>query len=481
MGGAVVALTLLALVLRCVGLDGPLWLDEVATIRDVHPLSVGQVFTTWTGTNNHLSTTLLTKALAGLFGHAEWAMRLPAMLAGVALVPATWYAARTALPDRAALLAAALVAVSSHHVAFSQNARGYTAWLLFSTLGTALLVRALRAPSRGLWVAFSAASFLNFTSILLSSVVFVVHGALAAWLLLPSRRGRRTWATVFLGTGALGLLLYGPVLLDAVTYVGDEYGQAGVGFHLLSPAFLAELWRGLHLGTAGVVALPIAAFIGVLGALRLGREAPVLLGGLLGPPLLLGGVVLLAGVSSTPRHFLLLLPAAFVVGSAGLETLAGRLSGRLGPALLAAAGVVFAVASAPQLARLYRTPKQDIPGALRWVRSERQPGQQVAALFLATKPVAHYADEALGSHEDLHLVRSPEAFAAARAAGGPPLLVISTFAGALHHLEPTLETELHHDFVEVARFPGTIGDADVTVWRERPPTSPRTVAPAPGR
>lgn len=481
MRGAVVALTLLALALRCVALDAPLWLDEIATIHLYHPLSVWEVLTTWTGTNNHLSTTLLTMALAEPFGHAEWALRLPAMLAGVALVPATWYAARAALPDRAALLAAGLVAVSSHHVAFSQNARGYTAWLLFSTLGTAVLVRALRAPSRSLWVAFSAASFLNFTSILLSSVVFVVHGALAAWRLMPSRPGRRTWVTVFLATGSLGLLLYGPVLIDAVTYVGTEYGQAGVGFRLLSPAFLFELWRGLHLGTAGVVALPVAAFLGGLGVLRLGREAPVLLGGLLGPPVLLGGIVLLAGVSSTPRHFLLFLPAAFVVGSAGLETLATRLPGPVGPTLLAGTGIAFALVSAPQLTRLYSTPKQDIPAALRWVRAHREPGQQVAALFLATQPVVHYADQALGSRQDLHFVRSPEAFARARAAGRPPLLVISTFAGALHHLEPALETELHRDFVEVARFPGTIGDADVTVWRERPPKGPPTGSPDPAR
>jgi len=46
------------------------------------------------------------------------------------------------------LLAGALLAVSYHHVFFSQNARGYTAFLFFALLSTDLFLTVLEAVRR---------------------------------------------------------------------------------------------------------------------------------------------------------------------------------------------------------------------------------------------------------------------------------------------------------------------------------------------
>ena len=58
-------------------------------------------------------------------------MRLPALIAGILLIPATYLLFRVISNNLAALLSSALVAVSSPLIEFSTNARGYTTVTLY--------------------------------------------------------------------------------------------------------------------------------------------------------------------------------------------------------------------------------------------------------------------------------------------------------------------------------------------------------------
>jgi 4-amino-4-deoxy-L-arabinose transferase-like glycosyltransferase len=62
-------------------------------------------------------------------GDALWIARLPAFLAGVAIIPATWLAVARIDPARR-LLAAALAAGATPLVEYSAQARGYTIFAL---------------------------------------------------------------------------------------------------------------------------------------------------------------------------------------------------------------------------------------------------------------------------------------------------------------------------------------------------------------
>ena len=103
-------------------------------------------------TGTHVLHSLLVQASVDAFGFQDWAVRLPALLAGIVTVPVFLGGAarlhldavsRGRLPPRGRV----------PHVFFSQNARGYTALLLFGLASTGLLTQALRrdrssAPGR---------------------------------------------------------------------------------------------------------------------------------------------------------------------------------------------------------------------------------------------------------------------------------------------------------------------------------------------
>lgn len=162
--GWLALLTLLAATMRAVGLDQQLWYDEMLLAVRWMPLGLGEIATTYTSQNQHMLYSLLARIAVGLFGEHNWALRLPAVLFGVAAVPALFFCARmmatggthegrleagaTKGARREALLASALLAVSYHHVWFSQNARGYTGLALWTLVTTYFFLRGWREGDR---------------------------------------------------------------------------------------------------------------------------------------------------------------------------------------------------------------------------------------------------------------------------------------------------------------------------------------------
>jgi hypothetical protein len=117
--------TLAGAALRIWFLNQPMRYDEAQTyLRFVRPGVDGLFY--YPIPNNHVAHTLLAYLSTSLFGAAPWAIRLPAFLAGVLLMPMAFVCARTVFHRSSGLLAAGLVAGDSYLVLFSTNARGYT-------------------------------------------------------------------------------------------------------------------------------------------------------------------------------------------------------------------------------------------------------------------------------------------------------------------------------------------------------------------
>jgi hypothetical protein len=211
----VTAATLLAGVLRLYGLNSDLWIDEIKTVLDYLDVSPFHILVTYTSSNNHLLNTLLVQGMVRAVGMKEWAIRLPAVLLGIACIPAIYYLARTALGRRESVLAAFLLAVSYHHIFFSQNARGYTGLLLWGMLGTALFVRGLTSTRLRYWVLYVLVMFLGMATILYSFFIVAGHALAflaACWMLRRQRKPLRPLAiravTAWAVVGMLSLHLY---------------------------------------------------------------------------------------------------------------------------------------------------------------------------------------------------------------------------------------------------------------------------------
>jgi hypothetical protein len=217
--GALAAIAVVALALRVSHVSVPMRDDESYTFLHYIAQPLWRSLRNYSVPNNHVFHTLLAHLATRVFGEAEWAVRLPALLAGLAMVPATYLVGRAFYNRDVGLVAASAVAASSILVEYSTNARGYTiVGLLF--LGQLWLAARLAVrPTPAAWLAFAGAGALGLWAI--PTMVYPI--ALAGiWLALmaivqPPTIGR--WrqlgglARALAATGLLAAVLYLPIMI----------------------------------------------------------------------------------------------------------------------------------------------------------------------------------------------------------------------------------------------------------------------------
>jgi mannosyltransferase len=484
-----IAITTLALVLRVLGINSDLWIDELAPMMEYREYSLLAVVTTYVRSSNHLLNTLLVKASTGVFGEREWAVRLPAVMLGVATIPTMYWVTRLATGRAASLCAALLLAVSYHHVFFSQNARGYSGYLLFSLLSTGFLVRGLRRDRLRYWVGFTAATVLNLGSLLHGGFVLAAHvlvGLVAVIVVWRSGRSPvplvKRLVVVFGITGFLCFQLYATLLPQAYVVLNQTYAAPASGFQMTSRAFAADFLKGLSEGFGAGLWFGVVPFMAVAayGCLTLLRRNWALALGLALPLALLAGLVMLGNLAASPRFFLLGVPLAFlaaVLAVFGLVDRALRFGSQprpeLTPRIAVALIVLLALASLASLPRYYRIPKQPYRMTLDYLRAERGPNDLFVFVHNAEKGFRFYgARESLTEGRDFVIARTLPAFDAA-AATGKDLVVVTTLERSLAIEHPDLQRRIVEGWLPVRRFPATIHDGGTTVWRHRSVRPPR--------
>lgn len=206
------ALTLGGALLRLAALgQWSVWVDEAHSFRDA--TSDWSVFWASNVSNYPLGYFLLRAMLEFAPSTSEGWLRLPFAFFGIVSIPMIAVAGRAIVGRRAALLAAAFLALSPWHVYWSQNARGYAPELLFAMIGIFALHRfsrdrstgfgvlaAVMIPSAGAWHpsglagVFVAATFLTIEALHLQdfrrrlqkplpiTALVVIAGAIAWWL-----------------------------------------------------------------------------------------------------------------------------------------------------------------------------------------------------------------------------------------------------------------------------------------------------------
>jgi uncharacterized membrane protein len=466
------ALLATAAVPRDVGLDQDIWIDETATAVTYLRLPWWEAVQTYRSANQHLLYSALGSLSFAAFGESEAAARLPAVVFGILGVGALYLLGRRVAPERQAVGAAVLLALSYHHVWFSQSARGYTGMIFFSILGTELFLRAL-ARNRGRdWAAYVAAMTLGV--LCLMNTAFVVMGHAAAYVLprLLSRRERpepaltRRVAGSAVAVALLSLLGHSLVLRQMVEFFRtvDRTGLGWTSAGSLAPVVGAGLRTGL--GAVGIVLL--AALL-LAGAASYARQSPLLAGLLLLPALFNAAAIVVLRYGAYPRSFLYVLPFALLMAVRGAAVLGAWAAARFWPParqvrgarLIEAVAVgVLAAASAAALTLNYRFPKQDYRGALRYVMSNRGPEDEVAAVGLAAVTYRLYYAPWLrfpATAEDLRALEH----------GGRRVWVLLTLPRDMRLRFPDLTRVIEADFEPVARFRGTLGDGDVYVVRSR--------------
>ena len=480
-------ITLVGAALRIYRLDTDLWIDEIGSFQHAMRVSVAELFRTFSSPNQHLLNAVLERASVAAFGEHDWTVRLPAAVFGIATIPAMYWIARPIMTGWQSLSVAFLTAVSYHHVWFSQNARGYSGYLLFSVLATGALWRLIETPRRRWITLYVTSATLALASLVIAAFAMVAHVALAVVLVMVRRRRAEPIAPVVRSLGiAFGvtfiasLVLYGPTAIDILRQVGTAYVREGTGFQPVSLEFVMETLRGLAAGfgsLAFVGAVPFLALV-LVGTVSLTRRAwPIVLSFVI-PLGLMALVVVVAGWLTSPRFFILVVPLAFLVAVESLTLVARLLSRAVSRdaardrafGVLAAVGVaICAVALGFGLPRYYSIPKQSFRATIAAFNARARDGDALVGVYQADRGFEYYARRlGLDGQNRFYSARTIGGFDSLGVQlAGRRVFLATTFERAFQLEEPELWKRVETGWSRVETFPATVGYGEISLWEPR--------------
>ena len=462
------ALVIAALGARLIHLGEGLWFDEIWTLVQYVELPWGELVVTFDTQNQHFLYSLAAKAATALPLSEAAALRLPAALFGAGSIAALYVLGVLVTSRREAFLAAAVLAFSSHHVWFSQNARGYTGVLFFSLLATWLFLRMLRAETRGwkLPLLYAAVAALAVYTHLTAALTVVAHALVFGVRELAAvRRGRgvpagprRAAVAGLLLATTFSLQLYALVLPQLPqTLGGGEGAAASVAW--TSPLWLlSEMVAGLARGVpGGAISLLAVGLIGVVGLVGYARRDLTLVGLMILPALLTAIAMIATRHNLWPRFFFASAGFAVLIGVRGVFE-ATRLLRLPAPRTVATAALALATAASALTIPRAWGPKQDHEGAAEYVDRLLRPGDAVVVLDMTEVPFEEY----LG--RSYRTVRTREELLDVERAHARTWLLYS-FPTRLSAEYPEIWSRLQTEYREVTSFPGTVEGGAVVLTR----------------
>ncbi len=211
---------LIGTILRIATINQSVGNDEAYTYLAFSSRPVLSILTDYSHPNNHIFHSILSHFSALLFGQVTWAVRLPALLAGILMIPACYVAGRKLYNAPAGLIAASFLAASPTFITYSAQARGYSLLAFFTLVMILLAAELVQQNSPSGWIVFSLCGVLGAFTI---PIMVYPLAALYIWLMLEfftrygwSREFRKRIIPVLIsaiGVIAGTVLVYAPVIL----------------------------------------------------------------------------------------------------------------------------------------------------------------------------------------------------------------------------------------------------------------------------
>jgi 4-amino-4-deoxy-L-arabinose transferase-like glycosyltransferase len=309
------------------------WEDEIFTLRDAQ-LILQHV----TVIPPPSLSTILTGIIVQRLGTSEWSARLAAALIGVVSVPVLFFIVQKPSSRAVALISALFLALAPWHIFWSQNARFYTALLLFYTLSLLCFFIGLERD-RFRYIGLSIIFFVLAVGERLSAGLLVPVVAcylLLAWRLpVPKPAGlRRTNLLPLLGLTIVGTTFEATLLVVRREQLLSNLVQEFVGNPIHDPARL--LYQILY--KLGVPLVIFGLVSGIYLIAQKNRLALLLVCAAILPILVLTAISPVIFVED--RYALVTLPTWIMLTALGLQESA---AGLIRSAKLLPVGVLLAL------------------------------------------------------------------------------------------------------------------------------------------
>jgi len=476
---AVLGISTVALMLRLWQLDSGLWIDEILTLVDFVRPPIGHIMSSFPSQNQHMLYSVFGHTTIQIFGEHAWAIRLPAVIFGIGSIGALFGLGRRLVGTGEALTACALMAVSYHHIWFSQNARGYTGLLFFATSATWFWIEALPRKEWRWWIAYVISVALGMYTHLTMVCVVGSHTLTYLILLRRSDVSHHTTSTIVrLGSRLNPLLalalcvsvtlqLYALALPDFLRIAFHEVSLKSQWTNLWWP--IKETIKGFQISHLTSTPLVFGALLVAIGWLSICRRNWVAAIAMAFPGILVCTIMVVLGHNLWPRflffcmafgilctvHGAMAAPRS-LLGSFVKYPFGDRIPTNVGIALCA----LMIVGSIITVPRCYVTPKQDFIGARDYVEEMIAPGEIVVTVGLAGIAYQRYYApqwqmiDSLIELEAIHCDHSG-------------VWLVYTLPIHVQTYHSDMWQVIQDEFEEVAVFHGTLGDGDVHVCRRR--------------
>ena len=370
--------------LRFVLAQQSLWYDEISAFLSFAIEGPGVAFGSYAVPTNHVPQTLATWLVWNMTAStSNVALRLPAILAGIAAIPVAHALAATLWGRRAGLLAPMLVACAPIPLLESAEARGYSFVILTALVAALALARAQRTHRSTDYAVFAIACACAAWSHPVSIVLPIAAALVGLWR-------DRALVIASIIAGVLALVLLSPLLGDVLASRND-YIQSLNDQPTLFSREGYEAFVGLTLSWSGRWRLPeiILALLALVGAKHILRrmKVPSHIRAVLLPFALAFALAMvisaLLGTWIYARFFLFALPIGVLVVTSGLMCV--RELTRIVPYIL----IVCALSDSA----LLFTPKQPIEDAVQIVAAQRKTTDVVATIGLPDNAVGFYTQQ----------------------------------------------------------------------------------------
>jgi uncharacterized membrane protein len=175
------------------------------------------------------------------FGDSVTANRSLSVLLSIITLPCLyWFCLELFNSVTVGWIAIALISVSPLHLAYAQEARMYSFWILTLLLSGATLLRAMRSHTKGSWLLYMLATTVSLYTCLLSIVTLVGYGLYV--LLITFRRQIQVFFA-FLLTSIAGVLAFMPWLLIFFQHKGS--GSSSSASAQDSLVAILKYWAGI--------------------------------------------------------------------------------------------------------------------------------------------------------------------------------------------------------------------------------------------
>ncbi|MDP8253401.1 MAG: glycosyltransferase family 39 protein [Candidatus Kaelpia aquatica] len=316
-------LILIALGLRLYYVFQPMRYDEAFGFLFFFSQPLSFSLSHYIAPNNHLLYNLFAHPLYVLLGDSEWVMRMPSLLFGLLLIPASYCLISSLFNKESGLISAAFLAISSLLIEYSTNARGYTLYLLLAVIFFYSIELIFKAEKNG-WLYFILSSVLGLYTIPVMIYPIAVGLFLFLTRVIQDKFKKNKIKMLIISMTAVLLLSFGlylPIILKSglASIFANRFVIPGCSFDFIEelPKYLSSLWLSWMRDFPGWsrLALALVLFMAIAGSGELRKKYI----SIITPAVLAIISILLLNRRFPPqRVFLFLIPLYFGIISSAL-------------------------------------------------------------------------------------------------------------------------------------------------------------------